>query len=85
MSDKHLHLQPTTSHDAVVELLDAYSTGELADAEVRLVEQHLEVCTTCQQFLQDTRRLHALLSAQQHQRIYEIPSQLIRAGKVLNW
>ena len=60
------------------DFIDAYIDNELDVATVVLVEQHLRVCSECQQLLESRKVVGALLSNPQIQ--YEVPDSLF--GKI---
>jgi len=45
------------THTRMYRLLSAYADNELGENESREVKQHLEICTTCQQRLQEMRSI----------------------------
>lgn len=51
------------SEDRFAELLGPYVLGELTEEEVRELESHLEVCSSCQDDLDDVRRAHGMMQA----------------------
>jgi ribosomal protein L34E len=51
------------AHTKFVTWLDAYVTDELDEREKAQLEQHIEHCAECQQWLVDIRRLRTLLKA----------------------
>jgi len=56
------HFDLTESHEAMLPLLDAYTTGELEHDEQERIDYHLESCRECQQRLTEIIRLRRLLA-----------------------
>ncbi len=62
------------------DFIDAYIDNELDVATVILVEQHLRVCSQCQQLLESRKVVGALLSNPQIQ--FEVPDSLLGKDSV---